>query len=297
MANVFIKAQQVVDAAALLLYRELVLARTITTMGSDKFVGALNDTVTMRVPSLLTARTRALRSTTGLTADSLTETSVPVQLDTHIYSLLNLTDEELSLDIVDFSQQVLLPQMRAVAEGIDTAIATEIAGATPTSAVITAAPTDKLSDLLVDAGVVLNTANVPRGDRVAIVGSLFEARAIKELGNRQTSLGDSAIQDATLGSMSGLTLIGSNAVAAKACYVYHRSAFAGATMAPALPDGATMKARTALNGFALRFIKDYNPSNSTGPVDRSLVDAFAGYSPVNDGAGSTNRRMVKITLP
>lgn len=118
MANTFIKAQQIVDAAALLLQREIVLPRLVWTQPSADFVGALDDTVTLRVPAVLDARSRVLRSTTALVADELTETSVPVALDTHVYQLLNITDEQLTLDIRDFASQVLAPQMRAVAEGL-----------------------------------------------------------------------------------------------------------------------------------------------------------------------------------
>lgn len=296
MPNTFIKAGQIVDAANLLLRRELVLARFTTRLSANNFVGSLNDTVTLRVPAVVSARTRVLRSSTALVADTLAETAVPVQLDTHVYTLLNITDEELTLDIADFSRQVLQPQMRAVAEGIDTAVATELAGAVPFEAAISIPLAGKVFDSLVDAQKLLSQSNVDRGNRIAIVGSDVEARIIKEIGARETSMGDSAIADATVARMAGLTIVGSNSVPANTAYVFHATAFAGAFVSPALPDGASMKARVASDGFALRYIRDYNPSNATGPVDRSLVDTFMGVSSVNDGAGATNQRLIKLTL-
>lgn len=296
MPNTFIKAGQIVDAANLLLRRELVMARFITRLSANNFVGSLNDTVTLRVPAVVSARTRVLRSSTALVADTLAETAVPVQLDTHVYTLLNITDEELTLDIADFSRQVLQPQMRAVAEGIDTAVATELAGAVPFEAAISIPLAGKVFDSLVDAQKLLSQSNVDRGNRIAIVGSDVEARIIKEIGARETSMGDSAIADATVARMAGLTIVGSNSVPANTAYVFHATAFAGAFVSPALPDGASMKARVASDGFALRYIRDYNPSNATGPVDRSLVDTFMGVSSVNDGAGATNQRLIKLTL-
>lgn len=294
MANTFIKATQIVDAANYLLRRELVLARFITTYADSNFVGAFNDTVTMRVPAVLPSRTRVLRSATALVADDLTETSLAVTLDTHVYQLLNITDEQLTLDIRDFSAQVLQPQMRAVAEGVDTAIATELAGVTPTAAVV-AVTTGSVYDGFVDAQKALNDANVPRGDRIAVVGSRVEARIVKEIGARQTSLGDSAVQDATVGQLAGLTVIGSNAVPTGTAYIFHRTAIVGGFVAPALPSGASMAARASYEGLALRYLRDYNPTNSTGPVDRSLVDLFMGTNSVNDGAATTNQRLVKLT--
>src|SRR5688500_12595267 len=99
----------------LLLQREIVLPRLVWRLPpGTSFKGALDDTVTLKVPAILDARTRTLRSANPLIADELAQTSVPVTLDTHVYSLLNITDEELTLDIVDFTRDVLAPQMRAV---------------------------------------------------------------------------------------------------------------------------------------------------------------------------------------
>ena len=53
---------------------------------------------------------------------------VPVTLDTDVYNGANITDEQLTLDIVDFRAQVLKPQITAVAEGIEEAIAAQIVG-------------------------------------------------------------------------------------------------------------------------------------------------------------------------
>lgn len=296
MPNTFIKAGQITDAAQLLLRRELVLARFITRLNANDFVGSLNDTVTLRVPAVIAARTRGIRSGTALVADTLAETSVPVQLDTHIYTLLNIGDDELTLDIADFARQVLQPQMRSVAEAIDSAVATELAGTVPTQSAVSIPLNGKVFDSLVDAQKLLSNANVPRGNRIAIVGPDVEARIVKEIGARETSMGDSAVSDATVARMAGLTIVGSNAVPANTAYVFHATAFAGAFISPALPDGATMKARVATEGFALRYIRDYNPTGTSGPVDRSLVDTFMGVSSINDGAGATNQRLIKLTL-
>lgn len=295
MANTFIKAGQIVQAAALLLEREIVLPRFVWTQPSASFVGALNDTITLRVPAVLAGRTRVLRSTTALTADDLTETSVPVQLDTHAYSLLNITDEQLTLDIRDFAAQVLAPQMRAVGEEMEDVIATALSGATVAAGqqieVDTAAGDPY--DTLIAAQKELNDLNVPRSDRVLVVGSALEAWFLKsEKVINADYRNTNAVETATIGRIAGVNVVGSNAIGESEGYLFHRTAVAFGNVAPALPAGATMAERVATDNLALRYLRDYNPTNSTGPVDRSLVDAFVGAASVEEGGN--NNRLVKL---
>lgn len=302
MANTFIKAGQIVNAAALLLQREIVLPRLVWTQPSADFVGALNDTVTLRVPAVLDARTRTMRSTDALVADDLTETSVPVALDTHVYTLLNITDEQLTLDIRDFASQVLAPQMRAVAEGMEDVIAAELGSATVagdqvlTSIDTSTAPSSgEAFAVLIEARRVLNDLNVPRSERVVVLGSELEAWFLQDpiIANHNSGNRD-ALEEATLNRIAGFTVVGSNAIDSEDGYAFHRTAIAFANVAPALPDGAAMKARVAAEGLALRYLRDYNPTNSTGPVDRSLVDAFVGAASVEQSGN--NNRLVKFSV-
>ena len=301
MANTFIKEGQIVEAAALLLQREIVLPRLVWHQPSAAFVGALDDTVTLRVPAVRTAKTRVMRSTTALSAADLTETSVPVKLDTHVYDLLNITDEQLTLDIVDFSRQVLNPQLRAVAEGMEGVIATALSGATwEASDIGFVEGTDEGYDVLVEAGRELNKLNVPRSGRVFVAGANVEAALLGDdrVVKANESGSDSALREATIARLAGFTVVGSNALDEDEAYAIHSTAIAFANVAPALPEGAAMKARIATEGLALRYLRDYNPTNATGPVDRSLVDAFVGAASVEDGDGSvdTNRRGVAINF-
>lgn len=304
MASTFIKATQVVQMARLLLQREIVLPKLVwSDFSKSQFQYAYNDTVTMAVPAVMDARTRVLRSTTALTADELTETSVDVKLDTHIYKLLNITDEQLTLDIRDFSSQVLAPQIRAVAEGLEDLIATEIAAADPEAADIAFAEgTDDPYRVVLQARKALNDLNVPMNDRVLLVGSSVELALLED--DRIAKSGVDQIQrdalvDATVARIAGFNIVTSNAIDEDAAYAFHRTAIAFAAFAPSIPagaaDGATVGSEPGLP--ALRFLRDYNPTNSTGPVDRSLVDVFAGAQSVEDGEGDvTNKRLVKLTF-
>lgn len=302
MANEFIKAAQIVEAAVLLLQREIVLPRLVWRDFSDggaRFSGALDDTITLRVPAVLDARTRVMRSSNPLIADDLAETSVAVKLDTHVYQLLNITDEQLTLDIGNFARQVLAPQMRAVAEGMEDAIATELAAADwDADPVDFVEGTDEPYDVAIDARKALNKLNVPRSGRVLLLGANVEAAFLKsdKLSKVNESGTDDALRDALITRVGGFTVVGSNAIDEDAAYAFHATAIAFGVVAPALPDGAAMKARVSLEGLALRYLRDYNPTNSTGPVDRSLVDSFVGAASVEDGEDPTNKRGVAINF-
>jgi hypothetical protein len=89
----------------------------------------------------------------------------------------------------------------------------------------------------------------------------------------------------------------SNALGEDEAYAFHETAIAFAAFAPAIPAGASDGAQVNSEGIGMRYLRDYNPTNSTGPVDRSLVDCFAGAASVEDGVGdATNKRLVKITF-
>lgn len=303
MANETIKAAQIVDAAVLLLQREIVLPRLVWKQADANFVGALDDTITLRVPAVLSSRKRTMRSNTALTFDEFAETAVPVKLDTHVYSGLKIRDEELTLDIRDFAAQVVAPQMRAVAEGMEDVIAAALTAADSAYADIDFDEgTDDPYKVLVEARRVLNAANVPAGDRVFLVGSNVEAAILGDDKLRSLAESGAGATDAlTEGTMfrrlAGFTVVGSNAIDPDEGFAFHKTAIAFANVAPSLPDGAPSKARTSIDNLALRYLRDYAPENSTGPVDRSLVDAFVGAVSVEEDEGdAVNNRLVKISF-
>lgn len=307
MANTFIKATQVVQMARLLLQREIVLPQLVwSDFTKQQFQYAYNDTVTMSVPAVMSSRSRTMRSSTGLTADDLTETSVDVKLDTHVYKLLNITDEQLTLDIKDFGAQVLAPQIRAVAEGLEDVIAAGLAAATSASTDVQFLEgIDDPYRVLLLARKALNDLNVPQDGRVFVCGSsvelaLLESDRISKASNSGDAIASTALTDATIARVAGFRIVQSNALDPDEAYAFHRTAVAFGAFAPAIPQGASDGAQVSSEGIGMRYLRDYNPTNSTGPVDRSLVDVFAGAASVEEtdpdesGATPENRRLVKI---
>jgi hypothetical protein len=298
VANSFQKATRIVNTALGLLEREIVLPALVWRDAGGDFAGAAGDTISLRVPARTQARTRTLRGTrtaasegTGIiTMDELAETKVDVTLDTDVYSAVPITDEELTLDISDFGQQILLPQVRGVAEGVENAVAAEMVGATYATN-LTVSGTDPY-DTMVDARVAMNKANVPLTDRYLVIGADLEGTFLKsdELHQVDKAGSSAARREAVIGRIAGFTAIVSNAIPSNLGFAFHRTAYVLGMRAPAIPAGASFGASQSAYGLGMRWLRDYDFRNVQ---DRSLVDTYIGTNIVADGADE--RQTVTIT--
>ena len=298
MANTFLKPTVINRMALKLLQREVVLPRLVWNFADAEFRGAYGDTVTLRLPAVLAAREYGFRNnrSSEIVIDDLTETSVPVVLHTDLYSAVALTDEQLTLDIVDFSEQVLNPQVSAIARGLEDLIVETMQSATYGTSLNIADSADGMWGTLLDARKALNDANVPREGRVVVVGSEIEREILSDdKFNRVDSVGDgavSAVREATINRLAGFTIVGSNAIDAETAIAFHPTAFAFVNVAPVVPDGANFGSRMAESGLAMRWLRDYDAPHLQ---DRSVVSSFAGCSSVEDD-GTTNVRAVRINF-
>ena len=299
MAHTFLKPTVINRSALKLLEREIVLPRLVWNYASADFRGAYNDVVNLRLPAVLASREYAWRNNRAseITVDDLTETLVPVTLNHDLYSAVAITDEQLTLDIIDFNEQVMMPQVKAVARGLEDLIADTMEGATYASGhtLAIADSQNAMWNTLIEARRLLNVANVPRDSRVLLVGSDVEAEMLQDdKFNRADSTGDglatTALQEATIKRLAGFTIVGSNAIDPETAIAFHPTAFAFANVAPAVPDGVVKGARDTYAGLALRWIRDYEAMKLR---DRSVISSFAGCTSVADD-GTNNVRAVKI---
>lgn len=311
MPQVFLKPETIAAVALERLRREIVLPRLVTPMGLADFRGAKDDTVNVRVPAILNAREYEWRTRTQpIVVDVIEELSIPVALDKHVYSAVQVTDEELTLDIVSFTAQVLEPQVIAVAEKLEALIADSIEGAT-----FAAADIDYVEDAngegapfykaLVEARKTLNNAKVPLNNRFVLVGANVEAAALKEDAFRKVDESGStdALRRASLGTVAGFSIFTSLAIDPDFAVAAHRSAFAFANVGPAVPAGVAFGSSQSEAGLSMRWIRDYDAQYLR---DRSVLSSFAGAASVNDGRdpaspggtpgdlNDTNIRAVKI---
>jgi hypothetical protein len=305
--NVFLKPEVIANAAVGMLERELILSNLVWTSHGLDFTGAKNDTVSLRIPARLSARTfpwRDDRATENIVLDTLAEDSVSVTLNQDIYSAVGITDEELTLDIRDFGTQVLDPQVRAIASYLDAQVAGMIEGATYGVGGTVSFDPDTVTPLqaITTARKILNTNDVPQEGRTLLVGADFEEALLNSatLLDVSQSGSDGALREATIGRLRGFNIVTSNAIDSLSAYAFVPSAFLLATRAPAIPSGATFGAGASFAGYSMRWIRDYDASKLR---DRSIVNAYAGTkvmldqpTPGDTVGAKTLQRAVKLVI-
>lgn len=112
--NTFLTPEVVAKEALMVLQSNLCMADLVHRDYSNEFV-AVGDTVSIRKPAKFVAK-----NFDGTTENQdIKETSVPVKLDRFRDVTVAVTSKEMTLDIADFSKQVVEPAMQAIAQAID----------------------------------------------------------------------------------------------------------------------------------------------------------------------------------
>ncbi|WP_396658386.1 hypothetical protein [Microbacterium sp.] len=262
----------------------LALGQNVARYTDADFASGSGGKAYLKVPGALTARARTLRDkTTAVVFDEIAEDRVSVDLSTHLVSAVKVGDAELSLDVRDFSAQVLKPQVDAIVDGIETAIGDAIADVEATDV------SDKYDDeapaklftlgrrALRDRGIdVANEALVAYvGGNV--VDALLDSGALDF-----SKTGDAeALRKGSIGRIAGFQCVESGRIDADQIVFATKTGIFLATMAPAIPEGANFGAVVREEGIAMRYLRDYSADYL---VDRSVVSTFvgAGIAPLYD---------------
>lgn len=140
MANTFLTPDIIAKEALIVLENNLVMANLVHRDYSSEYV-SVGDTITVRRPASFVAQ----NFTGAIIRQDATEGSVPVKIDRHRDVSFEVTSKEMTLDIRNFSEQLISPAMRAIAQAVDADILNEVANVTNT-VTATAAPTN-LADI------------------------------------------------------------------------------------------------------------------------------------------------------
>lgn len=157
MPNAFLTPNIIAREALIVLENNLVMANLVHRDYSDEFA-QIGDTVTIRKPAKFTAK----NFTGAISRQDASEGSVPVKIDRHRDVSFGVTSKELTLDIKDFSTQLISPAMRAIAQAVDEDLLNEVSNISATVSG-TASPTD-LKDIA-DMSKALDIAKVPMDQR------------------------------------------------------------------------------------------------------------------------------------
>lgn len=137
MANTFLTPSIIANEALMVLQANMVMADLVHRDYSSEFVN-VGDTITVRKPASFVAK----NFTGTVSAQDATEDGVTVKMDRFRDVTAKVTSKQMTLDIKNFSEQIIQPAMRAIAQAVDEdllASAVQFAGSSVTA---TASPTD-----------------------------------------------------------------------------------------------------------------------------------------------------------
>lgn len=282
MPNTYIKPEKYVSLALAMLERDTVLPNIVTRYDGNGFVGAQDDTVTIRTDGITKARDYEFRTRTNpIVMDEIYRNAWDIKLDTHTYSAVGITDEELTLDITSFAEEVLSPQLVAIRERLEGKVVTALGAAPFKITDLDAAEADDPYRWAVGARSRLNSQGTPRAGRILLVGSDVEPWLLSNpsMVTMDPTAATTAFREAQLGRMAGFTLMSSELIGATSIYALHPSWSVLANLAPEVPQGVVFGARRAYQGYSLRAIRDYD---SNYLRDRSVLSTFTGINSIND---------------
>ena len=194
MNNTFLTPEVVAKEALMVLTGNLVMADLVHRDYSDEFV-SVGDTVSIRKPAKFVAK----NFTGTAEAQDITEGSVSVKLDRFRDVTVAVTSKQMSLDIADFSAQVVEPAMQAIAQAIDE----DILAVAAAKAGFTKEGTADASDLADIAAIAkhLDIAKAPVQNRALVLHPEHKYRyALTENLSNVSYAGDNeTLRDALLG--------------------------------------------------------------------------------------------------
>lgn len=280
MANTFLTPDVIARAALANLYENTVMAGLVHRDYDADFDGAVGNTVTVRKPAVFTAD--AFSRSSGIQIQDATEGSVDVTLDTILDVSFAVTDEQLSMEIEDFSEQLLNPAMEAISQGIDQRlISAFLAEHDAIAEVEVGAAAD-----VVDVRTALSAAKVPTTQRYAVWSTTMAGLLLKDpLFHQADQRGDTeGLREASIGRKFGLDHFedqnvdsaevedGGDTITA-AGVAFHRSAIALATRTLPTPRGGAMAAVANYKGLGLRVVYGYDISKKQQVIS---VDMLCG---------------------
>lgn len=273
MANTFLTPDIIAREALMVLRNNAVMSQLVYRDYADDFVGAVGDTITVRKPASFTVN----EFTDQITVQDAAEESIQVTMDKHLDVSFKVTARQMSMDIEDFSAQLLTPAMQAFADKIDKYL---IELAKSVSGKITASDPVAPADLLA-ARKLLSANAAPQTDRHLVLGVDAEADLLENVlfaAADTSGDGGAALRDASLGRKYGFDVYTDQNMDG-GCLAFHRNAFALVTRQLALPMGAQNAAIVDFDGFGLRVVYDYDINTKSDTIS---IDMLCGVKLLDD---------------
>lgn len=291
MANtIVIDSTTIARQALRTLYANTVMLPLVWRDFQDGFAKGQGDTVTIRKPATFTANT--YNQAVGITKQNITEASTSITLDTLLDVSAAVTTYEMTLQLVDFNEQVLNPMMEALAQGVDSAIIAKLAAASWANTV-TLTNYNQSSNLhptydLLKAGRALDVAKVPQGDRYAVVDPyIYAAWKMDSLTLQAEQRADqgTALRDAEIGMIHNFDTFKSNNITGSNSFkgwAFHNTAVAYASQPLELPKGAADAGSATYKGLTVRVVRDYDITYKSDVIS---IDVLFGVKVLDTNRG------------
>jgi hypothetical protein len=295
-----VKAEKIAAAAVVALGESSILTKTVERRSFDEFKGAAGDKITFRVEGTLPVRSYAWRNDRAdqIVTDTYVEQTVDLTVEpNNDYSAVGLIDEALAFDFAGSWGKLFKAQIKAVTLGLDTRVRNQVLNA-PYERVMALvadsaakkAAADDGEDLVFnffsDVQAELKALRNPDTNVVAVVGSGWAnllRKASKSTKNE--GRGDGAFASNVIDTFAGITAVEDPTLGKNEGYVYAASAILLWTAAPQIPEGAKKGAISNENGYALRWIQDYDSSRQ---IDRSTFNSWIATGVTKDNLRQIN---------
>lgn len=296
--NGILHAEKVAAAALANIEVSAVLSAMVTRYPDAEFTGATGHVVNIRRPSMLNGFEEDIDAGTPagsrqIQTEGLNEHSVPVVLDTHVYSAVALSDAEMSLSVTDFSGQVVLPQTDAMVNRLERKLAAAFE-TLPLAETITIETTDgaptigyteaaqQIRFAIARLSAQLTRQNVPVAGRYLVLGAEIAGWLMNDpnLTRANEAGSGTALRESVIGRLHGFDLVQDHRVDSKTLYAFHPSVIQLVTRAPAVPQaGVAAGVSSADGGYAVRWVRDYDSNTAS---ERSFLSAYVGVSVLQD---------------
>lgn len=276
MPNTFLTPQIIAREALIVLENNMVMANLVHRDYSDEFA-QVGDTITIRKP----AKFNAKNFTGKIIRQDASEGSVPVKIDRHRDVSFAVTSKEMTLDIRDFSEQLISPAMRAIAQAVDEDLLNE-AAKIKASVPGTASPAN-LADIA-NMSKTLDLAKVPMDQRRLVLDPTHKYRyaltdnlsKVAYAGNGETLRNAELGRLYTLDTYMDQNCPGSLAPTAGTATAFKVSGIKGeakVALSGVTAAAATVKAGDCfiLDGYRYHFTND--ATASSGAVDEVGIDS------------------------
>ena len=279
MPNTILTPNIIAREALMVLRNNAVMANLVHRDFSDEFVAGVGNTITIRKP----AKFEAKEFGGSIEIQDATEGNVAVKMDKLLDVSFAVTSKQMSMDIKEFSAQLLVPAMQAFADKIDKYLLELANGVTNK-----VSATEDVQNDVIDARTFLTKNAAPLTDRRFVYSSETEAKLLKNpIFVSAEKVGDegTALREASLGRKFGMDFyVDQNADDSIGGVAFHKNAFALVTRPLELPQGAANAEVVSYDGFGLRVVYGYDIEKKTDTIS---IDMLCGVKTLDEKLAST----------